>query len=95
MAFLRFVVTWEAVVHDGPGVYDQQYLDYLRSVVGKANEHGMSVLIDPHQDVSSGGAEATARPAGRWRLPGSTLPVWTRNRGCDRAPGHRRPSPAK
>ncbi len=65
MTFLRFVVTWEAVEHDGPGIHDQQYLDYLRSVVGKANEHGMSVLIDPHQDVWS-----------RW-CGGDGAPGWT------------------
>lgn len=52
-SLLRFLVTWEAVEHAGPGIYDQEYLDYLRKVIEKAGEHGFSVIIDPHQDVWS------------------------------------------
>jgi len=51
--FLRFLVTWEAVEHAGPGLYDAAYLDYLEAVVAKAADHGISLLIDPHQDVWS------------------------------------------
>jgi hypothetical protein len=53
MTFLRFIVTWEAIEHAGPGIYDHAYLDYLRTVIIKAGEHGISVFIDPHQDVWS------------------------------------------
>ena len=51
--FLRFLVTWEAVEHAGPGIYDEAYLDYVRSLVEKAGEYGIDVFIDPHQDVWS------------------------------------------
>lgn len=51
--FLRFLVTWEAVEHSGPGIYDEEYLDYLRAVVKKASEYGLDLFIDPHQDVWS------------------------------------------
>jgi hypothetical protein len=51
--FLRFLVTWEAIEHAGPGIYDTEYLDYVREVVQKAGEHGISLFIDPHQDVWS------------------------------------------
>lgn len=50
---LRFLVTWEAVEHAGPGIYDREYLDYLSAVVEKAGRHGLSLFIDPHQDTWS------------------------------------------
>ena len=53
LTFLRFLVTWEAVEHAGPGVYDQEYLDYLHAVVAKAAQHGIRLFIDPHQDMWS------------------------------------------
>ncbi len=53
MTFLRFLITWEAIEHAGPGQYDQDYLDYVYAVVKKAGEHGIDVFVDPHQDVWS------------------------------------------
>ena len=65
MTFVRFLVTWEAVEHAGPGQYDTDYLDYLRAVLERANEYGIQVFIDPHQDVWS-----------RW-TGGDGAPGWT------------------
>lgn len=65
LTFLRFLITWEAVEHEGPGRYDRAYLEYLRAVVAKAGEHGLSLFIDPHQDVWS-------RATG-----GDGAPTWT------------------
>ncbi|MBC8099983.1 MAG: cellulase family glycosylhydrolase, partial [Armatimonadetes bacterium] len=65
MTFVRFLVTWEAVEHAGPGVYDRDYLDYLRAVISKAAEHDIACYIDPHQDVWS-----------RW-TGGDGAPGWT------------------
>lgn len=53
LTLLRFLVTWEAIEHSGPGQYDQAYLDYLHAVIQKAGEYGFKVIIDPHQDVWS------------------------------------------
>jgi hypothetical protein len=51
--FLRLLVTWEAIEHAGPGIYDEAYLDYILAVVKKAGKHGFNLFIDPHQDVWS------------------------------------------
>lgn len=53
LTFLRFLITWEAVEHAGPGIYDEAYLDYLHAVIKKAGEYGIDLFIDPHQDVWS------------------------------------------
>lgn len=65
LTFLRFLTTWEAVEHAGPGQYDADYLDYLHTVVSKANDYGITCFIDPHQDVWS-----------RW-TGGDGAPGWT------------------
>ena len=65
MTFLRFLVTWEAIEHEGPGIYDEAYLAYLRKILLAAEENGISVFIDPHQDVWS-----------RW-TGGDGAPSWT------------------
>jgi hypothetical protein len=53
LTFLRLLITWEAVEHAGPGIYDEEYLAYLRAIVEKAAEHDIQCFIDPHQDVWS------------------------------------------
>jgi hypothetical protein len=65
MTFLRLVVTWEAIEHEGPGIYDEAYLAYLRKIFLAAEKEGISVFIDPHQDVWS-----------RW-TGGDGAPAWT------------------
>jgi hypothetical protein len=65
MTFLRLIVTWEAIEHEGPGIYDEAYLAYLRKILLAAEKEGVSVFIDPHQDVWS-----------RW-TGGDGAPAWT------------------
>ncbi|NVM36189.1 MAG: cellulase family glycosylhydrolase [Candidatus Lokiarchaeota archaeon] len=50
---LRFLVTWEAVEHSGPGEYDKEYLDYLEEVLKIAESYSFYTFVDPHQDVWS------------------------------------------
>jgi hypothetical protein len=53
------------VEHAGPGLYDDAYIDYVHAVAEKADAHGISLFIDPHQDVWS-----------RW-TGGDGAPGWT------------------
>jgi hypothetical protein len=63
--FIRLVITWEALEHAGPGIYDEAYLAYLRKLLLIAEKKGIAVYIDPHQDAWS-----------RW-TGGDGAPIWT------------------
>jgi hypothetical protein len=63
--FHRFLVTWEAVEHGGPGIYDEEYLDYIEALAAKAGEAGLTFFVDPHQDAWS-----------RW-TGGDGAPIWS------------------
>jgi hypothetical protein len=65
LEFHRLLVTWEAVEHDGPCMYDEGYLDYLEALGEIADAQGVSLFIDPHQDAWS-----------RW-TGGDGAPMWT------------------
>lgn len=65
LSFVRLVVPWEAIEREGPGVYDEDYLAYLRSILKRAEAHGIDVFVDPHQDAWS-----------RW-TGGDGAPAWT------------------
>lgn len=62
---LRWVITWEAVEHSAPGVYDEEYLAYLRRLFKQAEHYGLHIIVDPHQDAWS-----------RW-TGGDGAPEWT------------------
>ena len=64
--FLRLQVTWEAVEHAGPGIYDVKYLKYLLKLVRIANKFNMKIFIDPHQDVWSRFTGGSGAPS--WTL---------------------------
>eukprot|EP00578_Thalassiosira_sp_NH16_P025196 CAMPEP_0181089238 /NCGR_PEP_ID=MMETSP1071-20121207/7198_1 /TAXON_ID=35127 /ORGANISM="Thalassiosira sp., Strain NH16" /LENGTH=735 /DNA_ID=CAMNT_0023171177 /DNA_START=2015 /DNA_END=4219 /DNA_ORIENTATION=+ len=50
---IRLSTSWEAVMHEGPGIIDQDYIAYLKDLVVMAGDYGLYVLIDAHQDVWS------------------------------------------
>jgi len=51
--FIRLLVTWEALEHSGPGLYDFEYINYIKAITKVANKYGLNVMIDAHQDVWS------------------------------------------
>ncbi|KAL1721732.1 glycoside hydrolase family 5 protein [Schizophyllum commune] len=65
LTFVRFLVTWEAVEHAGPGQYDVEYLDYVRALLSMLPQYGLAAFVSMHQDVWS-------RYSG-----GSGAPAWT------------------
>jgi len=50
---LRLLTTWEAVEHRGPGIYDEDYLDFFQELCRRAGEHDLYLFVDFHQDVWS------------------------------------------
>ncbi|KZT08198.1 glycoside hydrolase family 5 protein [Laetiporus sulphureus 93-53] len=66
LTFIRFLVTWEAVEHTGPGIYDTQYLEYIRSLLSLLPQYGMTAFIVLHQDVWSRYSGGSGAPA--WTL---------------------------
>ncbi len=71
--FLRFLVTWEAIEHAGPGIYDEEYLDYLTQIVKKAGEYDFNLFIDPHEDVWSRFTGGDGAPGWTLELAGFDL----------------------
>lgn len=62
---IRWGVTWEAVEHDGPEMYDEDFLAYTRRMIKKAGDYGFTVIIEPYQNAWS-----------RW-TGGCGAPLWT------------------
>lgn len=63
---IRYLVTWEAIEHLGPGIYDEEFIDYTIKILQILHSvGGIYVFFESHQDVWS-------RFCG-----GSGAPMWT------------------
>ncbi|KAF9431510.1 hypothetical protein BGZ76_000212 [Entomortierella beljakovae] len=63
---LRVLVPWEALEHSGPGIYDEDYIEYLIKLLKVAAKYGLKCFLDPHVDCWS-------RFTGGSGMPGWTL----------------------
>ncbi|KAF9913835.1 hypothetical protein BX616_009476 [Lobosporangium transversale] len=53
LTFVRLLVTWEALEHSGPGIYDEKFIDSLIELIKLMPKYGIKCFIDPHQDCWS------------------------------------------
>ena len=93
LTFVRLLVTWEAVEHAGPGIYDEEYLEYLLQTVKKADEYGITCFIDPHQDVWSRATGGDGAPEWTLDLVGFNVSALHSSGAAFTHEGHRRQTP--
>ncbi|KAJ7337646.1 glycoside hydrolase superfamily [Mycena albidolilacea] len=73
LTFVRFLVTWEALEHEGPGIYDTSYLAYLRALLTLLPTYGLAAFVSMHQDVWSRYSGGSGAPAWTLELVGFNL----------------------
>ncbi|PKY22164.1 glycoside hydrolase [Rhizophagus irregularis] len=70
LTFVRLLVTWESLEHAGPGIYDEEYIDYLINVIEQMSRYGIKCFIDPHQDCWSRFSGGSGAPGWTFEVAG-------------------------
>ncbi|CAG8617955.1 6459_t:CDS:10 [Cetraspora pellucida] len=70
LTFVRLLVTWEALEHAGPGIYDEEFIDYLINVISEMPRYGIKCFIDPHQDCWSRFSGGSGAPGWTFEVAG-------------------------
>ncbi len=79
---LRFGLVWNAI-EPAPGVYNEEYLDYMENFVDMACKYGIYVYLDIHQDCFHGMPDwATVTDSYKHRKP---LIIWAEGYFLDKA----------
>lgn len=50
---IRYVFTWEALEHAGPGIYDDEFISFTIEMLKLLDKYDFYVFMDPHQDTVS------------------------------------------
>jgi hypothetical protein len=50
---LRLVLPWESIEHQGPGLLDSEYMDYLRALLTRMAAFDLFCIIDIHRSCAS------------------------------------------
>ncbi|KAI8885544.1 glycoside hydrolase family 5 protein [Backusella circina FSU 941] len=73
LTLIRLIVTWEALEHEGPGIYDESYIDYLVELIKLLPSYGMKCIIDPHQDTWSRFSGGSGAPGWTFEVAGMNM----------------------
>ncbi|KAJ1565083.1 hypothetical protein HK405_013191, partial [Cladochytrium tenue] len=53
LTFVRLIVTWESIEHEGPGIYDEEYISYLIKVLKRAARFGIKCFVAVGLDIKT------------------------------------------
>ncbi|KAI7863141.1 glycoside hydrolase superfamily [Spinellus fusiger] len=73
LTFIRLLVPWESLEHAGPGLYDEEYIDYIRQLISMMPAYGLKCLIDPHQDTWSRFSGGSGAPGWTFEVAGMNI----------------------
>ncbi|KAH8554699.1 glycoside hydrolase superfamily [Umbelopsis sp. PMI_123] len=73
LTLVRLLVPWESLEHAGPGLYDEEYIDYLVKIIEMMPKYGIKCFIDPHQDAWSRFSGGSGAPGWTFELAGLNI----------------------